>query len=150
MANITKRNHYGSRDPLAVARDLFGWDPFLRIDWPQRTSGQSGFSPQFNVVEKTDAYLLTADVPGVKDEDLDVTVHDNQLLITGSRSSEERSEGDSYYLQERSFGSFSRSFALPDNADAESVKASLEGGVLRVRIAKRESAKPRRIPLNDA
>jgi HSP20 family protein len=147
MANITRTNHGISRDPLSLARDLLGWDPFVRVDWPQRSPAATGFAPSFNVIEHDDAFTITADLPGVKDEDLDITVHDSQLLISGSRSAEERKEGESYYLFERSFGSFSRAFALPDNADSESIQADLKGGVLSVRVGKRESAKPRKVQL---
>lgn len=150
MANI-QRGNGGSglqRDPFAVARELLSWDPFFRLDWPARITGQQGtFAPTFNVVERNDAYYITADVPGVRDEDIDVTVQDNHLVISGSRTAEERKEGDNYYVYERRFGNFSRAFALPENADSNTVEADLKGGVLEVRVGKRESARPRKVPL---
>src|SRR6266545_3988066 len=81
MANITRSNGGagGLRDPLAFARDLFSWDPFFRLDWPVRqfaAQGASAYVPAFNVVEKPDGYYITADLPGVREEDLDVTVQD--------------------------------------------------------------------------
>jgi HSP20 family protein len=151
MANITRSGNgggLGTRDPYAIARELFSWDPFFRLDWPVRqVQGGASFAPTFNVVEKPDGYYITADVPGVRDEDLDVTVHDNHLIISGSRKGEERKEGENYFVYERRYGNFSRAFALPDTADAESVEAALRNGVLEVRVAKRESAKPRKVPL---
>ena len=151
MANITRGNGGAARerDPFALARELFGWDPMLRYDWPARTQGTQAatFTPTFNVVERNDAYYLSADVPGVRDEDLDVTVQDNYLVVSGSRNAEERKEGDNYYVYERRYGNFSRAFQLPDNADPNAVDADMKNGVLEVRIAKRESAKPRKVPL---
>jgi HSP20 family protein len=153
MANIIRSGNggdVGSRDPFAIARDLLGWDPFFRLDWPTRqvaTQGAASYIPAFNVVEKQDGYHITADLPGVREEDVDVTVQDNHLIVSGSRKAEERQEGENYFVYERRYGNFSRAFALPDNADSESVEASLNGGVLEVRVAKRESAKPRKVQL---
>ena len=150
MVNITRTNggSVGTRDPLALARDLFSWDPFLRIDWPARQqSGGANFAPAFNVVEKQDGYYISADLPGVREEDMDVTVQDNHLIVSGSRRSEERKEGENYFVYERRSGNFSRAFALPENADGESVEAELTNGVLDIRVSKRESAKPRKVQL---
>lgn len=150
MANIIRGNGGSGlqRDPFALARDLLGWDPFFRTDWPARSVQQpSAFAPTFNVVEREDGYYITADVPGVREEDIDVTVQDNYLVVSGSRNSEERKEGDSYYVYERRYGNFSRAFALPENADPESVEGNMKDGVLEVKVGKRESAKPRKIPL---
>jgi HSP20 family protein len=149
MANIIRGNGGGGlqRDPFALARDLLSWDPFSRSEWPTRSVQPAAFAPTFNVVERQDGYFITADVPGVREEDIDVTVQDNYLVISGSRKAEERQEGDNYYVYERRYGNFSRAFSLPDNADAESVEAQMREGVLEVKVAKRESAKPRKIPL---
>ena len=149
MANI-QRGNGGSglqRDPFALARELLTWDPFFRTDFPARSTQQAAFAPTFNVVERQDAYYITADVPGVREDDIDVTVQDNYLVISGSRNAEERQEGDNYYVYERRYGNFSRAFSLPDNADADAVEADMKNGVLEVRVAKRESARPRKVPL---
>ena len=152
MANITRTNggSVGTRDPLAFARDLFSWDPFLRIDWPARQQGGANFAPAFNVVEKQDGYYISADLPGVREEEMDVTVQDNHLIVSGSRRGEERKEGENYFVFERRAGNFSRAFALPENADGDSVEAELTSGVLEIRVAKRESAKPRKVQLGKA
>ncbi len=128
------------RDPFSLARDLFGWDVASE-------SRALAFAPAFEVKETADHFEVKADLPGVKDENLDVSLHNGVLSITGSRSSEERKEGESYYLYERQFGSFSRSFALPDTADGDRVEAKLDGGVLHVTIGKKVEAKPRKIAL---
>ena len=151
MANITRGNGGGGlqRDPFALARELLGWDPLLRADWPARSMGNqpTTFAPTFNVIERQDGYFITADVPGVAEADIDVTVQDNYLVISGNRNAEERREGDNYYIYERRYGNFSRAFAMPENADPESVEAHMKDGVLEVKVGKRESAKPRKIPL---
>src|SRR3954469_7486494 len=129
------------RDPFSMARELLSWDPFF--------SGRpaTAFSPAFEVKETTDAFVLKADLPGVAESDLDIAVHNNVLTVSGSRQAEERKEGESYALYERQFGSFSRSFSLPDMADGERVEAKLDSGVLTLTIAKKAEAKPRKIPL---
>ena len=150
MANIIRGNGGSGlqRDPFALARELLGWDPFFRTDWPARTQSQpSAFAPHFNVVEREGGYFISADVPGVREEDIDVTVQDGYLVISGSRNAEERKEGDNFYVYERRYGNFSRAFALPENADADAVEAHMKEGVLEVKVGKRESARPRKIPL---
>ena len=128
-----------SRDPLAFARELLSWDPFV-----QRPSA---FLPTFEVKETAEALVVRADLPGVKEEDLDISLHNSVLSISGTRQAEERKDGESYYLYERQYGSFSRSFSLPETADADKVDASLEGGVLTLTIGKKVEAKPRKIGL---
>jgi HSP20 family protein len=130
-----------ARDPFAsLARELFGWDPYA-------TSRPSAFSPHFEVKESEDHYAIRADLPGVKESDVDISMHGNVLTISGSRAAEERNQQETYYVYERQYGSFSRAFSLPDEADPEKVDASLKDGVLSVRVAKRAHAKPRRIEL---
>lgn len=148
MANITRTSNSAQRDPFALARDLLGWDPLFRLEWPTRVAtAESTFNPTFNVIERADGYYISADLPGVREEDVDVTVQDNHLVVSGSRKAEERQEGDNFFLYERRYGNFSRAFALPDNADSGKVDASLRDGVLEIKVAKRESARPRKIPL---
>jgi HSP20 family protein len=133
---------YTVRDPFQVARDLLSWDPFFA-----GTRQASAFVPAFEVKETTDAFILKGDVPGVAEADLDIAVHNNVLTVSGSRQSEERKEGESFALYERQYGSFSRSFSLPDTADGERVEAKLDAGVLTLTIWKKADAKPRKIAL---
>lgn len=127
-------------DPFAMARDLLAWDPY---------TGRTGaaFAPAFEVKETADAFVVHADLPGVREEDLDVSLHNGVLSISGSRTGQERTEGESYYVYERQYGAFARSFSLPDAADGDKVDAKLEGGVLTLTIGKRAEAKPRKIAL---
>ena len=133
---------YTARDPFQVARDLLSWDPFFA-----GTRQASAFVPAFEVKETNDAFILKGDVPGVAEADLDIAVHNNVLTVSGIRQSEERKEGESFALYERQYGSFSRSFSLPDTADGERVDAKLDAGVLTLTIWKKAEAKPRKIAL---
>jgi len=143
--SLATRNSNGSnvvrygRDPFAVARELLSWDPFFSA------RQVSAYVPAFEVKETNDAFLVKADVPGVAEADLDIAVHNNVLTISGTRDAEERKDGDSFALYERQYGSFSRSFSLPDTADGERVEAKLDSGVLGLTIWKKAEAKPRKI-----
>ncbi|CAN5730827.1 Hsp20/alpha crystallin family protein [soil metagenome] len=146
MATLATRNNQSApvrtvRDPFSMARELLSWDPFF--------GGRqiTAFAPAFEVKETTDAFVLKADLPGVAEADLDIGVHNNVLTVSGSRSAEDRKEGESYALYERQFGSFTRSFSLPDIADGEKIDANLSNGVLTLSIAKKAQARPRKIEL---
>ena len=145
MALIRSNNGNGNRptarDPYSLARELLSWDPFF--------GGRpaSAFSPSFEVKETNDSFVLRADVPGVEEKDLDVAVHNGVLTVSGSRQGEERREGESFAIYERQYGSFSRSFALPDMADGERIDAKLTNGVLSLTIPKKAEAKPRKIEI---
>ena len=130
-----------ARDPYSLARDLLGWDPFF--------GGRpaSAFAPAFEVKETNEAFVVRADLPGVDEKDLDVAIHNGVLTVSGSRQAEDRRDGESYALYERQYGSFTRSFALPDMADGERIEAKLDAGVLTLQIPKRAEAKPRKIAI---
>ena len=130
-----------ARDPFALARELLSWDPLYT------SRPASAFVPSFEVKETSDSFVLKADLPGVDEKDLDISLHNGVLSISGSRQAEDRKDGESYALYERQFGSFTRSFSLPDIADTERVDAKLVNGVLTLTIAKKAEAKPRKIEL---
>ncbi len=134
----TAATRYVAADPFALARELFAWNPGAR---------PSAFVPTFDVKETNEAFVVRADLPGVDENNIDISVHNGVLTVAGARQAEERKEGESFSLYERQFGSFSRSFALPDTADAERIEAKLANGVLELSIAKRAQAKPRKIEL---
>lgn len=140
--NGTAPARYTARDPFQMARDLLSWDPFFG-----GTRRTSAFVPAFEVKETNEAFVLKGDLPGVAESDLDIAVHNNVLTVSGTRQAEERKEGESFALYERQYGSFSRSFSLPDTADGERVEAKLDAGVLTLTIWKKAEAKPRKIAL---
>jgi HSP20 family protein len=134
-------------DPLRVARDLFRMDPFqelggLSIPWIERP-----FAPDIDMKETKEAYVFTADLPGIRDEDVDVSVMGDMITIRGQREEEKTREDERYYAHERSCGSFSRSFTLPVNANPEAIQADLANGVLRVSVQKRPEMLGKRIPI---
>ena len=131
-----------ARDPYALARELFGWDPFFG-----GSRQASAFVPTFEVKETNEAFVIKADLPGVDEKDLDVNLHNGVLTVAGHRDSEERKEGETYALYERQYGSFTRSFALPDVADGDRIDAKLEHGVLVLSIPKKAEAKPKKIAI---
>ncbi len=130
-----------SRDPYSLARELLGWDPFF--------GGRqaSAFAPTFEVKETNDAFVIKADVPGVEENNLDINVHHGVLSVAGHRDTEERKDGETFALYERQYGSFTRSFALPETADGDRIDAQLANGVLTMTIPKKAEAKPRKIAL---
>ncbi len=104
--------------------------------------------PAVDIKEEADRYLLHADIPGVKPEEIELSMDNGMLTIKGERKHEETEERENYKLVERSFGVFYRRFSLPDNADQEKISASGKNGVLEVVIPKiTDSAKARRIEI---
>jgi HSP20 family protein len=144
MANLVRRDNW---DPFRVVESLLGLDPF-RGTFPPVPRG-SEFAPRFDVKETKEAYVITADLPGVKDADVDISLHGNVLTITGKREGERRDEAEKYYAVERNYGSFARSFGLPDSVDSEHVAADLKHGVLTVNVPKRPEAQPRKIAIGN-
>lgn len=154
MANLIKReNRDVTRsaspelrlDPFRMMDALLRWDPF-RGDWGGSTPSLD-FVPRFDVKETKEAYVITADLPGVRDDELDVSLSGNMLTISGKREDEHREEGETYYAMERSYGTFARTFTLPDGGDADNVTADLKRGVLTLRVPKRPEAQPKRIEI---
>jgi HSP20 family protein len=134
-------------DPLRLMRDLLRFDPFAEMT-PSALEGPAAiFSPSFEVRETDNAYVFNADLPGVKEDDIDITLSGNRLTVSGHRESETRDERDRYYAYERSYGSFSRSFTLPDDADVDNAKAEMRDGVLKIELPKKAEAQPRRVAL---
>ena len=103
------------------------------------------WTPAVDIRETNDAFVLHADIPGVKPEDIEVTMEKGVLTVKGARSHESEEEKDGYKRVERVRGSFFRRFSLPDTADAEHISAQGEHGVLTITIPKRPEEQPRRI-----
>jgi HSP20 family protein len=99
-----------------------------------------GFAPAVDIYEDEGMITVSAQLPGVKAEDVHIDVENNVLTLSGERKLEREAKREGYHRIESSYGSFTRSFVLPESADAEKVEASLSDGVLTVRIAKRPEA----------
>ena len=108
---------------------------------------QQRWTPPMDLVESDDHFLLRADLPGLGEDDVAIEIQDNTLTISGERKSEYERKEHGWYRVERSTGAFSRSLALPEGVDPNSVTASFDKGVLEVRIPKPEQKKPRRVQI---
>jgi HSP20 family protein len=133
-------------DPFRVMRDVLRWDPFRELE-ATFAADYRAFAPTFDVKETKEAYVFRADLPGVKDADLDISLTGNHLVISGRREQEKREESETYYASERSYGSFSRTFTLPDGTDAEHVTADLKNGVLVLSVPKKPEVQPKKIAI---
>jgi HSP20 family protein len=105
------------------------------------------FAPAFEVKETKDAFVFKADLPGVKESDLEVSVVGNRLTLAGKREAEKEEKEETYYTFERTYGSFSRTFTLPSQLDTANVKAELKGGELTVIVPKEAAAVAKKIPV---
>ena len=108
-------------------------------------------SPAAEASQNGDAYRIAMELPGVGEDDIDVTVEDGVLQIKGEKKSEREEKGDTWYFSERQFGSFNRSFRLPSDADAAGVKAEMKDGLLTVTVPKKPEKKAAaRVPISKA
>jgi HSP20 family protein len=116
--------------------------------WPTRTwpsSAAAGLAIAVDMHETEDDVVITADLPGLKPEDVDISITENALSMKGEFRSEEEGERGDVHFRERRYGAFQRSIALPDAIDADGAQAEFEDGVLTVTLPKTEETKPRRI-----
>jgi HSP20 family protein len=106
---------------------------------------RGSWSPAVNIMEKKDAIQITADLPGMKAEDVEVTVDNGALTIRGERTLEEATEGETYHRIERVYGVFERTFTLPNSVDTTKIEAKFANGEMVVSLPKREESKPRSV-----
>jgi HSP20 family protein len=143
-------------------KTLVPWTPFKELDelenrlgsffrgfprWPGNgeTLKLPEWSPQVDISEDEKVYLVKADLPEVKKEDVKVTFENGLLSISGERKAEKEAKTKKYHRVERSYGRFERDFTLPEDADASKLTAQFEGGVLKVHVPKNPAAKPKAI-----
>jgi HSP20 family protein len=108
----------------------------------------SSFAPAVDVYEDEHNVTLKIEVPGIDEKDIDVRVENNTLTVHGERKFEKEEKEENYRRVERQYGSFSRTFTLPNTVDTESVSADYEKGVLKIKLAKKAEAKPKQIKVN--
>lgn len=147
MTTLVKTN--GCKTPTAQ------WNPFREFEdrfgrvfagLPADPEWNVGaWTPAIDIHEDENQYTLKADLPGIKKEDLSLTVVENVVTIKGERKQEMEKKEKGYHRIERSYGSFQRAFQIPGGVDANKVEASFENGVLTVALPKPEAAKPRQI-----
>ena len=148
---------------------LTRWDPFKEMDELQRrltsmfglgsqrlangkeeTMTVTQWLPLVDITEDDKEYLITAELPEVKKEDVKVAVENGVLTISGERKSEKEEKNKKYHRIERAYGSFERSFIVPDDADADKVNAEFKDGVLKVHLPKSERSKAKQIEVKVA
>jgi HSP20 family protein len=141
---------------------IMRWDPYRTLQsqidrlfentlfhqQPGNTPALTAWAPNVDIRETPNELVLEADLPGLEEKDLDVRVENNMLTIGGERKFESKVSEDDYMRLERSYGSFSRSFALPPTVEPEKIRAEYRNGVLSVRLPKREEAKPKQIKVS--
>lgn len=139
------------------------WDPFrdllsiqdemnqiFRRTLGQGDTGREGeprarWAPALDILERDNAYVVNLEVPGVKQDDLEITLDDGVLTVKGERSFTQETDKEQYHRVERRYGSFRRSITLPSRTKADAIEATFENGVLQIVVPKAEEAKPRRI-----
>jgi HSP20 family protein len=118
------------------------WDPFAEIAWrpaaDEAAAGQPWFAPAIDIFEDDDSFVVKVELPGMRPEDVDVDIDEHVMTIRGERKPENMEHREGYHRRERSYGVFSRTFALPDEAFGADAVAVMAEGVLTVRIPKRE------------
>ncbi len=143
--------------------NLIKWDPFRELEdvssrlnrifgrAPARAESDSGmlaaadWMPSVDISETDTAYLIRGEIPGVKKEDVKVTIQEGMLTIQGERKQEKEEKGKRFHRVECCYGNFVRSFRVPDDADESAVKAEFKDGMLNVTLPKSAKAKPKSI-----
>lgn len=110
--------------------------------------GRGAWAPSVDIYENKDQIVLEAELPGMKQEEFDLSIENNVITLRGERKFEKTDEADNYHRVERSYGAFTRSFTLPQTVSAEGATAEYNNGVLRVTLPKREEVKARRIQIS--
>jgi HSP20 family protein len=112
-------------------------------------NGRTGsLSPRVDIYEEEGELVMKAELPGVDKNDIAIDVKNNVLTLKGERSTEETDKKENWYRRERVYGSFTRSFELPDDVDPEKISADYKDGVLKIRFPKTEKAEPKRITVH--
>lgn len=139
------------------------WDPFrnvnnlqeqvnrlLETSFPGHSSESAltTWAPAVDIHETENELVLKADLPGIDEKDLDIRIENNTLTVRGERKFEKQVNEDNYLRVERSYGSFSRSFSLPNTINTEAIHAEYKNGVLTVQMPKRAESKPKQVKVN--
>lgn len=150
-------------------RNMIRWQPINRpVNWNtgvdrlfnefmgrslsqvQEETAACSWTPAVNILERENGIVITADLPGLKAEDVEVTVEKSMLTVKGERILEEATEGETYHRVERSYGSFERSFSIPESVDAKKIEARFVNGEMTLTLPKRAESKPRSVKINVA
>jgi HSP20 family protein len=148
MSNIIRRNAFPGFEPFPTGSLSLFEDTLNRFFSEGPTARP--WSPSVDISEDENALTLTADIPGVKLEEIDLKIEDGTLTFSGKREFEKREDKGAYHRIERNYGAFHRAFSLPDTVDVDKVAAAYDSGVLKVTLPKKEAAKPKSIKVEIA
>ena len=147
MTTLTRWDPFREVMSLRNEMDRLFDDAFRTMGSRTATNGNSMHSLALDVGENENEFVVKASVPGIVEDDLEITLNNHVLTIGGEFKAEEEREGTRYHLRERRYGRFSRSITLPVAVNEEAIAANFADGVLSIRIPKAEEAKPKRIAI---
>jgi HSP20 family protein len=143
--NLVKWDPFRELEDMSSRLNRIFGRPLARLDPNSEMLTMVDWTPSADISETDTAYVIKAEIPGVNKEDVKVTLENGMLTIQGERKMEKEEKGKKFHRIERSYGSFMRSFRVPDDADESAVKAEFKDGVLNVTLGKSEKAKPKAI-----
>jgi HSP20 family protein len=143
---ITRWDTY--RDVLALQNRMNSlFQDFSRSGNGESELATAGFVPPVDIFEDENKLVLKIEIPGIRQEDIDVRLENNTLTVKGERSFQSEGKEENFHRVERRYGSFYRAFTLPNTVDQNSIKADYEAGVLKVELHKRAETKPRQVKI---
>jgi HSP20 family protein len=146
MSSITRWDPFRELDELQNRiSTLFGRAPVRKEGEKQEALRVAEWAPLVDITEDEKEYLIKAELPDVKKDDVKISVQNDVLSITGERKYEKEEKNKKYHRVERAYGTFSRSFTVPEDADADRVSAEFKEGLLQVHLPKSEKVKPKTI-----
>ena len=144
MSFLVRRSPFSGLDVFPQSSGLSVFEDTLNRFFSESPASRP-WSPAVDMVENENELLVTADVPGVKLEDVEIKIEDGTLSFGGKREFKKEEKAGGYHRIERSYGSFQRAFALPESVDVEKTQAAYDNGVLKITLPKKEVAKPKTI-----
>ena len=148
MTVLTRFYPYRELNTLQERVNRLFHESFNSSEGRDESLATSNFAPAVDVYEDEHSVTLKIEVPGIDEKDIDVRIENRTLTVHGERKFEKEEKEENYRRVERQYGSFSRTFTLPNTVDTESVSADYEKGVLKIKLTKKAEAKPKQIKVN--
>jgi HSP20 family protein len=148
MMNLVKWNPWREMPTVQNRLNRFFDDPFFRLSRMADEDGLGMWNPAIDLYEKDDHFVIKAELPGIKKDDIKVDLKDRVLTLSGERNYDNEVNEENYYRRERSYGKFQRAFTLPVEVDSEKIKAEFKDGVLQIEVPKPEDKKAKRVTVH--
>ena len=148
MTVLTRFYPYRELNTLQERVNRLFHESFSSSEGRDESLATSNFAPAVDVYEDEHSVTLKIEVPGIDEKDIDVRIENRTLTVHGERKFEKEEKEENYRRVERQYGSFSRTFTLPNTVDTENVSADYEKGVLKIKLTKKAEAKPKQIRVN--